>query len=284
MGRSPSDTVSQRGVAADLKARQIGLLAEEGRRCLRESEGCWCHLPFVLPNARLVEAGESDPHIENRRRTEVVEMIEGRAVVDAVEEVPGRTDAIDDARRVAACLHPVVVGVANEEPLLVADRLVKAERLGMKVVRPGIATDEVVLLLGIASLVRHRIVAQIVAGNRTDPIGGNDVAGEGIPPDPIAIGPGGRRVVDDDRREQLGEVPLAHLRRRDGEESRLGELILQSLEGEEEEASIPAIIAEWPELLRQPDRPPNGEPIAVIPQGVAIRPAVPIPIAGGVGG
>src|SRR5262249_38142430 len=144
--------------------------------------------------------------------------------------------------------------VADEEALLIAELLVEAIRFGMEVVEARLATDEVVAALRISRLVRQRVVLQVVFSNRADPVGWNDVAGEGVTPHAGAFSARRRRIVDYDARQQRRKITIAFGLCRHSEVARLRENVFQLLEGEEEKAVIAAIVSERPEdLFREQD-------------------------------
>src|ERR1051325_2510553 len=98
----------------------------------------------MLAYIRLIEAREADACVEYKGRSEVIEMIERAAVVDAIQEIACRNDAIDHARPVAAILTAPVVRIAEKEALFIAEHLIESVRLGMECVEARLRAHEVV--------------------------------------------------------------------------------------------------------------------------------------------
>ena len=232
--------LADHGDAADFEARQVVGGAEHGRRRGREAERGRVQGPFVLAHVRLLEPLPAGAQVQQRARADRPHVVAGEAVVDAIEEVADRPDAVDLAGPVAARLLPVVAGVADEQALRAADAVIAAERDGIEVVGARVAAQEVVPLLVVARLVRERPILHVLARDAADPRGRHDVAGEGLALD-AAVGAahGGGRVVDGDAGgEQLGEVAVAHLLGRHRELAGLGELVVEPFDGGEEERPV----------------------------------------------
>src|SRR5262249_3924004 len=137
-------TIADHGEAADFKPGQIAIVPEKPRRLRRETEALRIELAFMLADVLLEEARESDARVENHRRRERVSMVIAEPVVLTSQEVPGRAHAIDNARPVAARFESVVVSVAEEELLLLTQRLVETVTLRVEGVGARLTADEIV--------------------------------------------------------------------------------------------------------------------------------------------
>ena len=108
-----------------------------------------------------------------RHRPDVIDV---ERVVDAEQEVARRPDAVDLAGPVAAVLDAVVAGVADEEALLVRQDVIDPVVHRVEVVAARVGGDVVVAPLRVSRLVGHRVEAHVVAPDRADPVGRDDVA------------------------------------------------------------------------------------------------------------
>src|SRR2546428_10320622 len=86
--------VTERIEAADIEARKVGGVGEEGRSRRRKTKRGRVELSLVLPHILLDKAREADARVEDGRRPQVVDMVERAAVIDAEEKVTRRTDAV----------------------------------------------------------------------------------------------------------------------------------------------------------------------------------------------
>src|SRR5262245_23901405 len=159
-------TVANQRETADFKPGQIAIVTEKSCRLRREAETLRIELAFMLADVLLKEARESDSRVENHRRRECVSMVVAESVVLPGQEVPGRSEAVDHARPVAARLQPVVVSVAEEELLLLTQRLIKTVALRVEGVGARLTADEIVPPLRVARLVGQGIELQICFGYR----------------------------------------------------------------------------------------------------------------------
>ncbi len=123
-------------------------------------------------------------------------MIVAKPIVLPREEITRRPYAINQAGPIVARLQAVVVREAEEEPLLLADDLVKAVAFRVKSVGARVTTDEIVPPLGISRLVGRRIELQISFRNRADQLGWNNVIGKRRALNARANLLGGERVKD----------------------------------------------------------------------------------------
>ena len=90
--------------------------------------------------------------------------------------------------------------IASEKFLLVADRLVKANALGIKVISARVGAEVIVCPERVGRRrIRQRIKLQIIFPNLSDPIGRNPITGEGRSLNtPISTLPRGQRIIDED--------------------------------------------------------------------------------------
>ena len=161
-----------------------------------------------------------------------------------IQEIADRLDAVELAGPVAAVLHPVVARVADEEPLLVRQVVIDPVVHRVEVVAARVGADVVVAALRVSRLVGHGVEAHVVAPDRADSVGWDDVAGERLAFD-AAVGAADarQRVVDGDAlREQRREVAVTLRGGRHGELAWLGEGVVEPLEGREEERLVAAVV------------------------------------------
>src|SRR5262249_22365995 len=99
---------------------------------------------FMLPPGQFSEAREAYARVKNDRSRKGVSVIVAETVVLTGDKETCRTEAAGHARPVHARLPPVIMSVAEEEFLLIAQRLVETVILRVEVVIARLPADKVI--------------------------------------------------------------------------------------------------------------------------------------------
>ncbi len=208
--------------------------------------------PFALGHRDVVVVAHPRPHVEDRARPEGVGPVEGGAEglvgPGAGEAVVGRpaVDAVGPGVEDLGALEAEAVGEAVPVRGLVVE--LHVEGLGGLLPHP----EELVVVLAESGVhVGGGEQGEDLPGQGADPVGGDHVAGEGLPPRPVRVSGGG--VVD--LGGGLAEVPVAEVHGRDVVEVHLAQVVAR-----------PLVVREEEELVLD-DGPAQGRPELLVARG-----------------
>ena len=199
-GREAGDVEPRQVVVAPEELDGLGVEAERGG-----VEG-------VRGGPALAELRVGEAEVADERRGEGPRVAERRAEVVARVDALRDGEVVDDAGPVVPVLEALVPVGVREDLVPAGEALVEPDDDRVVVVRPVLRRVVVVRLVRLPGLVRRRVVLHEREGDRVEPVRRDDVPVEGL-----AVRRPRQRVVDlDAEREELGEVALPHLLRRDG--------------------------------------------------------------------